>query len=229
MRPNGTATGKDAPWRGDPLPRGRHKLGREEVLDSQRDRLLRAMRECVASNGYGDTTVAQVAAAARVSPNRFYKFFRDKAECFLAVCDQDANELLTALFGLGAERDWIDGVRDGMRIYLEHWRARPQASRAYLLEMPAAGPAAAEQRNEVHERFVTMFAALAARARADRPELPPVSPVALRVFVAGTTGIVAREVAAGRLESLPELEDDLVKLVVTILADDATAERAVAR
>jgi hypothetical protein len=49
------------------------------------------------------------------------------------------------------------------------------------------------------------------------------------VFVAGTTGIVAREVAAGRLESLPELEDDLVKLVVTILADDATAERAVAR
>jgi AcrR family transcriptional regulator len=218
-------TGEAVQWRGEPLPRGRHKLAREHVLDSQRDRLLRAMRECVAANGYADTTVSKVAAAARVSPNRFYEFFRDKTECFLAVCDADATELLDALFALGTEADWVDGVREGMRVYLRHWRDRPQASRAYLLEMPSAGAEATAQRNAVHDSFVSMFAALARRARADRPELPPVSRTALRVFVAGTTDLIAAEVAAGRLDKLPELEDELVHLLVRVLADDAAASR----
>ena len=49
----------------EPLPRGRHKLDRDAVRASQRERLLRAMLQCVAADGYAATTVPRVAAAAR--------------------------------------------------------------------------------------------------------------------------------------------------------------------
>jgi hypothetical protein len=53
-----------------------------------------------------------------------------------------------------------------------------------------------------------------------------VSDAALRIHVAGMTELVASEVAAGRIDRLPQLEDELVHLTIKLLADDATAESA---
>jgi AcrR family transcriptional regulator len=201
-----------------PLPRGRHKLAREDVRASQRERLLRGMLECVARDGYAATTVQQVARAARVSPNTFYALFEDKADCFLALCAQEADELLRALLAAGGAERWLDGVRAGMRVYLRWWPEHPRTSQVYLVELPAAGGRALAHRQQTHERFVAMFAALAERARAEQPGLPPVSDAALRVLVAGLTELIAREVREGRLDALPALEDELVALVTKTLA-----------
>ena len=70
---------------GEPLPRGRHKLGADTVRASQRERLIRAMLETVAEQGYEATTVPRVVARARVSRNAFYEFFDDKTSCFIAA------------------------------------------------------------------------------------------------------------------------------------------------
>jgi AcrR family transcriptional regulator len=161
------------------------------------------MLRCVATDGYAATTVPRVAAVARVSPNTFYAQFADKADCFLALCDEESEELLARLVEAGAD------VRAGMREYLSWWRERPESSRAYLLELPSAGERAQQQRRETHERFAGMFAALAG---------PSVSRTALRVMVAGITDLVASEVAAGRLDSLGQLEDELVAVVGRTLA-----------
>ena len=201
-----------------PLPRGRHRLAPEEVEASQRQRLVGAMRACVAERGFAETTVQQVAARARVSPNAFYKLFADKLDGFLAVCWEDADELLATLGAAGAAETWGDAVREGMRTYLAWWPARPEASRAFLLGLPAAGGAAVEERTAIQERFVAMFTAVARRARAEQPDLTPVSDAAVRVLVAGITELVADEVRAGRIERLPGLEDELVRLTVTMLA-----------
>jgi AcrR family transcriptional regulator len=210
-------------WQPEPLPRGRHKLAPDAVRASQRERLLRAMLQCVAADGYAATTVPRVAAAARVSPNTFYAQFTDKADCFLELCDQESRELLAKIVTAGSALDWREAVRAGVRIYLSWWRERPQSSRAYLLELPSAGANAQQQRREAHERFVRMFLALAARARHEQPALPEVSEVAVRVMTAGQTELVAAEVAEGRLDSLGDLEDVLVRLIIRALADDATA------
>src|SRR5260221_13804695 len=119
-------------WRGEPLPRGRHKLSRRAVGASQRDRLIQAMLRCVAADGYVATTVPKVAAVARVSPNTFYKFFADKADCFLALCDDMAQTLLGELIAGGTEPTWIDSVRRGARVYLEWGRDHPQTTSAYF-------------------------------------------------------------------------------------------------
>ena len=52
------------------LPRGRHRLTREQVTTSQRERMLVAMADAVAELGYAKTSVAEVIRRAGVSPRR---------------------------------------------------------------------------------------------------------------------------------------------------------------
>ena len=81
----------------EPLPRGHHGLTPEEVRSSQRERLLRAMLASVAERGYAATTVPQVVADARVSRNSFYALFQDKEGCFIALCDEEAADLVAVI------------------------------------------------------------------------------------------------------------------------------------
>lgn len=214
-------------WRGQPLPRGRHKLPADEVRSSQRERLLRSMLECVAECGFEGTTVSMVVSAARVSSNAFYKFFADKTDCFLSACDGVAGELLAELVALTAEPDWIQAMRKGARIYLRWWAQRPAFARAYLLSLQSAGERADEQRERTYAMFRGMFAELARRARAEQSELPALSPLVPRVLVLAITGVVADEVRAGRTARLEELADDVARLAIKLLADDQTAAAAI--
>ena len=217
---------KPEPWLGDPLPRGRHKLSVETVRSSQRERLLRAMLECVARNGYEATTVPQVVAAARVSRNAFYGFFTDKTDCFLAVCDHNAEELLAELVDLATEPEWVDAVLEGMRRYLRWWEDHAAFSRAYFLSIPMAGDRALDQRDRGYALFRAMFEDLGRRARVEQPDLPPLGPLNCRTLVLAITELIAEEIRAGRGDRLHELERDLGLLAIRLLADDATAERA---
>jgi AcrR family transcriptional regulator len=218
---------KPEEWKPSPLPRGRHKIPRAEVRGSQRERLLRAMVELVGRQGYEATTVAQVVAAARVSRNAFYEFFGDKTDCFVAVCDEYAIEILDQLLALASEPDWLTALRHGMSIYLHWWQERPAFTRSYFLELPLAGERAIEQRERQYVRFREMFRELGRRARVEQPELPPLNDAVISAAVFAPTELIAEQVREGRTDRLVELEDDLLYLLVKLLADDATATRAV--
>jgi len=183
----------------------------------------------VGEQGYADTTVPMVVSAARVSRSSFYALFDDKTDCFIAACDRESSELLESLVAMGSEEDWVQALRRGMDRYVRWWQQRPAFSRAYFLELPAAGTRAVRQRDRQYARYRDMFAALGARAREEQPELPPLSPLATRMIVAGVTEIVADEVRGGRLAGLDALGNDLLYLVLRLLADDATAAGAVRR
>jgi AcrR family transcriptional regulator len=208
----------EQPWRGTPLPPGRHKIPRSEVRASQRERLMRAMLEEVGARGYAATTVPRVIAAARVSRNAFYALFDDKLDCFLALCDEEAVGLFDAVSAAAVEPDWRSSVRRGMESYLRWWEERPAFSRAYFTEMPAAGPAAVEQRERQSDPYRQLFAALGARARAAEPALPPMLAIAPRLAVVGVTELVAEEVRAGRVGELVRLRDDVAEAVITLIA-----------
>lgn len=208
----------EQPWRGTPLPPGRHKIPRSEVRASQRERLLRAMLEEVGAHGYAATTVPRVIAFARVSRNSFYALFDDKLDCFLALCDEEAIGLFDAVSGAATEPEWRGAVRVGVEAYLRWWQERPAFSRAYFTEMPAAGPAAVAQRERQSDPYRQLFAALGARARVEEPGLSPLAALAPRMIVAGVTELVAEEVRSGRTEELTALRDDVAELVVALIA-----------
>ena len=212
-------------WQGAPLPRGRHKLSADTVRASQRERALRAMVECVGEQGWAKTTVPDVVARARVSRNSFYEHFEDKTACFLAALDEAARDILEGMVALGAEPDWIDALRQGMREYLRSWQEQPALCRAYFVELAFVGPRGVAQREHNFAQFELIFKVLADRARQEQRSLPELSPLLPRLLVVGVTDIVGEAVRAGDLDSLVEREDELVELIVRLLTDDATARK----
>lgn len=188
-------------------------------------RIVRAMLECVGLAGYEATTVPQVVATARVSRNAFYEFFEDKADCFMAVCDETSEQLLGELLALASEPDWIQAMREGALRYLSWWQERPTIASAYLISLPTVGERAIAQRERHYGAFRGMFAALGARARIEQPELPPLDELMPRILVLAITELVAEEVRAGRIAQLTELAEQVALLGIRLLADDSTAER----
>ncbi len=194
-----------------PLPRGPHRLAREEVLASQRGRMLDAMAEAVARRGYAATTVADVIAGARVSRKTFYEHFADKEACLLAAYDAGVEVLLSTL----RTAEGSDAVRARVRAYLETLAAEPAFARTFLIEIAAAGPTALERRDRVHDAF--------AEAAAD---LAPGASRALRLAAVGAADtLVTRWVREGRTHRLAELEDDVVRINLALLGDAAPTAR----
>lgn len=176
------------------------------------------MLECVSVHGLDATTVTMVARAARVSPNAFYANFEGKFECFAAASDVLADELFASLAQATGEPTWDAALRKGMKIYLAKWVARPGFTRAYLLSSYESGPQGHQQRERVYAGFCGLFEGLAARARAEQPDLAPLLPIAPRALVVAITDAVAEEVRAGRTDALLLLEDQLVELATRLLA-----------
>ena len=69
------------------LPRGRHRLSREQVETDQRLRIAAGLVEAMGSEGYVGTSVADIIGRAGVSRETFYRLFDDKQDCFLATFD----------------------------------------------------------------------------------------------------------------------------------------------
>jgi AcrR family transcriptional regulator len=201
-----------------PLPRGPHNLARDDVLASQRRRMLEAMAETVADKGYAGTTVGDVVSGAGVSRKTFYEHFRDKEDCFLAAFDSGVDALLDAIAAAEPEENTrMSLVRARVRAYLVTLAARPAFARTFLIEVFAAGPRALERRQRVLRRFEEFLQSLHAEARREFPDLAEVRDVVWVAAVGALNEVVSQHVREGRVEELPALEDTLVEIQAALI------------
>jgi AcrR family transcriptional regulator len=204
------------------LPRGPHKLTRDEVERSQRQRLLQAATEAVAEKGYVSTTVADILRRAGVSRTTFYRMFKDKQDCFLAAHRDNAElvaELLAAELAAARAVPGVDplGVLDRvLGTYLELLHAAPALARVFLVEVYAAGPVAIEQRRRSLERFVDVVAETY-RGSSGPLGTEPEQRMAAEVLVGAVSSMVTNAVGAGDAEALPALRAPLMQLAERIL------------
>ena len=172
-----------------PLPSGRHRLSRDEVLASQRGRILAAMAAVVTEKGYGTVAVGDVVRRANVSKRTFYEHFADKESCFLATYDIGLEFILgrmsEALEPLPSD-DWAARLRTGIAAYLEVLAAEPEFAWALTIETLAAGPEAAARRATGLALFAGNYQDLYALARRDDRSLPTLPD---EVFLGLTGGI----------------------------------------
>lgn len=172
-----------------PLPSGRHHLSRDEVLASQRGRIVAAMASVATEKGYGPVAVGDVVRRANVSKRTFYEHFPDKETCFLAMYDIGIEFVVArtaeALAPLPAD-DWSARLRVGLGAHLEVLAAEPEFAWALVIEALAAGPAAAERRAAAMAMFAANYQRLYALARKDDRTLPTLPD---EVFLALTGGI----------------------------------------
>lgn len=187
----------------DQLPRGRHGIPREEVLASQRGRMLWAMADAVHERGYVKVTVADVIRRAGVSRETFYEHFKDKEDCFLAALE-GAAQLLTGQVreAVGSATNPGDRLEAMLGAYLETMAQEQAEARTFLIEVYGAGERAIERRVEMNARFVDLVAGFA----------PDAERVRVEALVGAVSSMVTMRLASGRGDSLPELREPLATL-----------------
>lgn len=212
------------------LPRGPHKLSREEVRAHQRERLLHACVECSAANGYADTTVGDIVKQARASRAAFYEQFADREECFLAAYDNLTRDLVRELVDVGLRHaDYVTGMRDGVGLFVEWLQRWPAGSRAWSFEILALGAAGLDARERAIGRVRRLFDTIAARARSEQAGLPDLPDVVSRAVILASLELATDAIRSGQLEARrQELEASLLYLWLLGLAGHEVAASAVA-
>jgi AcrR family transcriptional regulator len=211
------------------LPRGSHGLDRELVAASQRTRLLDAVGRAVADKGYSGATIDDIVRAAGVSKMTFYQHFRDKEDCFVAAYEAAGEELFERVRAANTRPEgWLERMAAGIRAYLTWLAGDPALARAFLIEVAAAGPRAAECRERVRDRYAELMRELQDEARADIPSLPRLPAEIFHALVAAVDDLVVRRIRESGAEALPRLEPILLHLEVALLAGPEMAAESAA-
>jgi AcrR family transcriptional regulator len=204
------------------LPRRPRASLREELRASQRGRLICAIADAVAAEGYPATSVADVIVRAGVSRRTFYEHFADKEACFLAAYDSGAqaiyDAMVEAIHGLSR---WEEILASVLSTWLASLDADLAFTRAYMIEFWAAGDAARERWKERRDRTANLLKLLHEQIRAQDPAVAEVSDTLVAAVVGGVNRVVVSHVLAGDDAPLATLAPELQRFVTMVLAAPA--------
>jgi AcrR family transcriptional regulator len=148
---------------------------RAQQVAQTRDSLLRAGRELFGQKGFGETSVDDLARAARVTTGALYHHFPTKTALFEAVFERAHGELMAASMRAAQDAtDDLDELARGFDAFLDAV-LQPELQRILILDGPAVLGLA--RYTELDERYAfaviveALRAATAAGAlRVDDPE-----------------------------------------------------------
>jgi AcrR family transcriptional regulator len=204
-----------------PLPGGHHGLSREQVAESQRERLLAGLATAVAAKGYRATTITEIVKAASVSSRDFYENFESKEACFLAAFDAviaHLRELIAA--AVEPVPDWPGRVTVALRTGLDFFAAEPDLARLCLIEPFTASPAIATHFRELVVATIPYLQP----GRAERPEAAALPESTEDSLLGGLIALTARSLLAGDEDSLERLLPDLVDFALSPYLGPARAK-----
>jgi AcrR family transcriptional regulator len=196
---------------------------RAEADDRRRTAILTAMAACVAQHGYAATTIAQVAAGARVSKSAVYAHFADKEEVFLALYATATERLLrivrdAEIAAREAHLPWRERIAAPVRTYLMAMQAGGDLTRAMLVEAPAVSDRGMRARRAVIDRYVEELGAIAEALADDNPELRRPSRTALLVGIGGANEILLEALEPDgnwSLEDMIRAATEIASIVLT--------------
>jgi AcrR family transcriptional regulator len=130
---------------------GEHQLRREVVVHHQRERMLAAVIEVVAEQGYRAVSVGDIVKRAAIARAKFYENFSSKEDCFLAAYDRASADLVQR--AAEACKQVGDSIPERMSatlaVGLDYFASNPALARACIVEAPAAGPVTETRREQV--------------------------------------------------------------------------------
>ena len=160
------STGTPLPRR---LPRGRHGIPAEIVVEHQRLRLLAAMAEALGEHGYANVTTTHVSERANVSTSTFYKHFGNLWDCLLAAYVAAADRLCETIEAACAEAELgSDPLQTGIEAALALFAAEPTLGRLLSAQAPREATALSAARR----LLISRLAAMLRRARGSDDEAP---------------------------------------------------------
>jgi AcrR family transcriptional regulator len=204
------------------LPRGRHGLPRELVARSQRERLIAAVVRVSADKGYQATSVADILKAAGVGRESFYRYFKNKEDCFLAANDALIDDLEAEITTAYGQPDpWPARVRAGLAAVLDWLAADPDVARVMMIEMGTVGPVATDRFRATFHRFTDLLEDGKREIDNAPTELPNLATIAGGAVFAQ----IYEEVALGDTKNLPKLLPKLTfELLLPYIGETAAAK-----
>ena len=129
---------------------GRGGLGRAQVVEVQRARILSGLVDVVLELGVGSVSVADVVSRSGVSRRTFYEIFSDREDCFLAAFDDAVGRVAGVVVPVfEGEGVWQERVRAGLGELLGFFDEDPALGRLLVVESLSVGPRVLERRAEV--------------------------------------------------------------------------------
>lgn len=204
---------------------GRHGLSRQDVLRSQRDRLLTASIAATVEKGFDAMTVADIIRHAGVSRRTFYELFTDKEDAFLAAYDGAIETLVREMERAHREHegDWPGRIRAGLGAAAELLASNAAIAHVTMVEATAARPIIRRRYREALTRFTPFldegrgYSEYASRLPANTS----------RIAVGNVAALIFDTVYAGRAELMRDVLPDLVYVAILpfVGRDVAIAER----
>jgi AcrR family transcriptional regulator len=207
------------------LPSGRHDLPREDVVRSQRERIVDATAAIVAEKGFARLTIPEIASRANVSHETFYEMYPTKHDAFLGAQKIGMHQALsvTAAAYEAREGDWPQRIAAGMHALLGYICTEPEHAHLTLVDTFGASPQAIEIRESALSTFVEYLQPGYGHAPADVEALS----IAAEAVTGGVWQIMHHYTEHQRVDELCDAAPQLVYLTLSpFIGSDAAADVA---
>lgn len=172
-----------------------------------RRRILDALIETAAREGYNHTCVERVLEVAKVPAPVFDEYFEDIRDCFIQASDELIGRLeLMVLRSMHGEADWPERIRLGLQALLGAVAEYPDGAWVAMIESPRAGEPAAERVRTAEGVFVPVIE----EGMEYASSVEHLSAETAVGVVGGIAGIIHKRVLERRTEELPALLPELL-------------------
>lgn len=141
------------------MKQSRPELPREFVAVHKRRRMIDAIAELSAEQGYEATKIADIVRRAGVARKTLYDNFDGKEDLFLAAFDLYLGEVRKEVEGAcdATGGAWQQRIESGLAAFLRCVAERPAAARMCMIEALSATPAASTRYDAAVREFVAML------------------------------------------------------------------------
>jgi len=172
-----------------------------------RQRLLDGLATSIVSDGYRNTTVADIVRRARTSRRTFYAHFSDKEACFVALLtDNNAQMIREISAAVDENAPWTSQVRQAVEAWIAFVESQPPITLSWIRDVPSLGTAARRLQRDTMEAFVTMIQTLCDTDAWRAVRSGPVSRQLAIMLLGGLRELTASTVEdGGRISDITEL------------------------
>jgi AcrR family transcriptional regulator len=202
----------------------RPAISPEFIAEHKRRRIMDALAELTAEQGYEATKISDVVRQAKVARKTLYDNFTGKEEVFLAAFDAAREEALERVQASCAEgeADWRDRVEAGLAAFLGYVAEQPALARMCMIEALSATPATTQRYEEALQAFVDL-------AQGALPRDGRLPETIDETLIGGVAWIVYRKLRSGEGKRAEELLPQLAEFVRGPYVEAGLAEAAAGR
>lgn len=198
----------------------RPAISREFVAGHKRRRIMDAIAELTAEQGYDATKIGDIVRRAGVARKTLYDNFEGKEEVFLAAFDSAVNEALERIEADCAAVDggWEERVQAGLSAFLRYVAENPALARMCMIEALSATQTATERYEAAMQRFVDL-------TKQTVPQDDQLPETIEETLVGGVAWIVYQQIRRQEAEQAEDLLPELSEFMLAPFHGAAEAKK----